>query len=182
MNESHLLRPRTLFFLVWAAASCLSAAVAAEPAAAPNASANDPVLEALIAQTRPAGLGFLSGAVPDLAKSFVLNGALTLGADRALQFGSSDPASRVALGTSSAFAIAPIVRSHYGMAAGASAYAIAVATAQAYTVRGSGSSVLLGSAVGLAVGEAVALHSSRAREVKDHLIMGRKGLGVKMKF
>ena len=122
--ESH--RQRSHAFLAWVAASCLSAAVAAEPAT-PNASATaDPVLEALIAQTHPAGSGFLSTAAPDFAKGLFLNGALTLGADRALQSVSSDPRSGVALGTSSAFTIAPIVRTHYGWAAGASAYAFAV--------------------------------------------------------
>jgi hypothetical protein len=158
--------------------------VAAEPAS-PQAPANeDPVLQTLIDQMRPAGSRFLSEAAPDLAKGLLLNGALTFGADRALQRSSSDPRSGVALGASSAFAIAPIVRNHYGWAAGASAYALAAATGTYVYTRdgGSRSSVLLGSALGLAVGEAVALHSSRARELKDHLILGHKGLGLRMRF
>jgi len=132
----------------------------------------------------PRGTGFFSGAAPDLAKGLALNGALSFGADRALQHGQPEPSLGVDLGTSSAFTIAPIVRTHYGWVAGASAYALAVAAGTySYTrEEGSGSSVLLSSALGLAVGEAVAHHSSRARTMQDHLILGRKGLGLKMKF
>ena len=132
----------------------------------------------------PRGTGFFSGAAPDLAKGLALNGALSFGADRALQHGQPEPSLGVDFGTSSAFTIAPIVRTHYGWVAGASAYALAVAAGTYSYSRedGSGSSVLLSSALGLAVGEAVAHHSSRARTVQDHVILGRKGLGLKMKF
>jgi hypothetical protein len=113
-----------------------------------------------------------------------MNGAIAFGADRALQRYSSDPAAGLAIGTASVFTIAPIVRTHYGWAVGASAYALAVATGTyAYTrAEASGKSVLLGSALGLAVGETVAFHSSRARELQDHLMVRGKGLGLKMKF
>jgi hypothetical protein len=48
-----------------------------------------------------------------------MNGS-RLGADRTLQRYSSDPAAGLAIGTASLFTIAPIVRTHYGWAVGAS--------------------------------------------------------------
>jgi len=166
--------------------SCLCGVAAAEPAAqntSPNPAAAPSGLEDLLISPKA---GFFSGAAPDLAKGLALNGALAFGADRALQRNSPtyDPGSVVAFGTSSAFAIAPIVRTHYGWAAGASAYALAVAAGTySYTrEEGSGSSVLFGSALGLAVGEAVAFRSSRVATVREHVLLGRKGLGFKMKF
>jgi hypothetical protein len=157
------------------AAVCFAAAAAAEPAA------SAPSLADL--GLAPAGSGFFAAAGPDLAKGLALNGALNVSADRVLQGGSFDRGSQLALGTSSAFTIAPIVRSHYGWAAGASAYALALAAgAYTYKTQGASSSVLVGSALGMAVGETVAHRSSHARAFKDHVLMGRKGLGLKVKF
>jgi hypothetical protein len=140
-------------------------------------------LEGLLAIERASGPSFFRAA-PDLATGLAVNGALAFGADRALQQHSADPNAGLAIGTASIFTIAPIVRTHYGWAVGASAYALAVATGT-YAYRheeGSGKSVLLGSALGLAVGETVAFHSSRMRELQNHFVVHGKSLGLKMKF
>lgn len=177
------IRSSTQFLVACFTASCLGTAVAETPASAPKP---DPAgatgIEDLLIH-EPAGSSFFSAA-PDLAKGLAMNGVLAFGADRTLQRYSADPAAGLSIGTASLFTIAPIVRTHYGWAVGASAYALAVATGTyAYTrEEASGKSVLLGSALGLAVGETVAFHSSRARELQNHLMVRGKGLGFKMKF
>jgi len=162
-------------------ASCVSAASAETPQAPVSRQASG--FEDLLQPQSKTTSTFFTAA-PDLAKGLAMNGALAFSADRALQRYSSDPASGLAIGTASVFTIAPIMRTHYGWTVGASAYALAIATGTyAYKHEdASGKSVLLGSALGLAVGETVAFRSSRARELQNHLMIHGKGLGLRMKF